>query len=216
MLRKFYLAAVAAFLITAAAVSLRAATIPLFSNSTTPTYAACEESSQTVSCINALINAINSGVAGYYASAFGPVAAQATSTEQTFASISIPTSTLVSNGQSLRARCYGTSATNASAKTIKLYFGSNVLIAPVFTTSAGNWELEILATALVPTNQILTIATNTMQVGRGTFATSVVSPVATNDLVDSLAAPIVVKCTYITDATAAELTMEDLYIEQVK
>ena len=221
MLRKITIAALAVFLTTAAWVSLRASNIPLFSNSTNPTYASCEESSQTINCVNSLINSINSGVYGYYASVIGP-ATNTTQTLQTLGSVTIPTSTISVPGQGFHARCYGISSSDIITKTINLSFGGfSVSTGPFGATSATNaWELELFVTAAT--------ATNTVGMGRGSYQGTVattstvavgavtVTPVATNDLVDNLASPIVVKCQALEGSSVASTTMENLYIEKVQ
>lgn len=210
MLRKITIAALAVFLTTAAWVSLRASNIPLISGTTSPSAVACSEASQEIACLNNLINQINSGVAGYYAAILAPVAASATSTEQTLASVAVPTGAIASPGQALRLRCSGISAANVSAKTIKLYWGNNVYSSGSFAGSASGWDLEMLVIAATTTNTIST--------ARGTQATTVIAPVASTDFntVDQINGPVTVKCTGTTDGTASEVTLETLYIEQVK
>ena len=221
MLRKITIAALAVFLTTAAWVSLRASNIPLFSPTTNPTYAACEEASQTINCLNALIGQINSGVYGYYASVIGPVQTT-TQTLQTLGSVTIPTSTISVPGQGFHARCYGNTSSDILTKTINLSFGGFTVSTGAFgATSATNaWELELFVTAAT--------ATNTVGMGRGSYQGTVattstvavgavtVTPVATNDLVDNLASPIIVKCAAQEGAGVASATMENMYIEKVQ
>ena len=223
MLRKMLLVATAAFFVASASIGLRAAQIPLFSSTSTPSAVACQESSQEVNCLNALINAINSGVAGYYAALLGPINSIATTTQQTLGSITVPTSTLSSPGQSLRIRCYGTTNADISSRTIVLAFGSDSISSGAWSVASSPWELELLVTAAT--------STNTVAVGRGSYASLgtlygtpslvgaiTVTPTATNDLVDLLTSAQTVSCktTQGLGATAAEVVLEDLYIEQVK
>jgi hypothetical protein len=228
MLRKVLLAATAAFLIASAAVSLRAANIPLFSSTTNPTAAACEESSQNVNCLNSLINNINSGVAGYYAAVIGPIGNTATTVQQTLASVTIPSGTLSVPGTSYRIHAFGTTNADVASRTIVLSFGQNSITTGAWSVASSPWELELLVTAATPTNSV--------SFGRGSYAalgtilgTTIigtpvivgaitVTPTATNDLVDLLtsAQTIKVQTTQGLGATASEVTLEELYIEQVK
>ena len=222
MLRKLMVAAFALFLATSSWISLRAANIPLFSSTTTPSAASCQEASQETACLNALINAINSGVAGYYAAVLGPVTSISTLSAVTLGSISVPTSTLSTPGQSLHARCYGLESSDTASKTITLSFGGFTVSTGQFGTAAvnGAWELELLVTAAT--------STNTVGFGRGsiqapaataanlTGGATTVTPVATNDLIDLLTAPITIKCQSTAGALVGSATMENLYVEQVK
>jgi len=221
MLRKLMVAAFALFLATSSWISLRAANIPLISGTSTPSAAACSEASQEVACLNALINQINTGVAGYYAAVIGPATTN-TAVSQTLGSISIPTSTLSVPGQAIHAHCYGLSSSDTVSKTINLSFGSFTVSTGPFGANVANnaWELELLVTAAT--------STNTVGFGRGSIqapaatagnlggGATTVTPVATNDLIDLLTAPITVKCAASEGGSVASTTMENLYVEQVK
>lgn len=65
-------------------------------------------------------------------------------TEETLISYTLPASSLDATNRGLRVKAAGTTAANASGKTIKLYFGSTVVMSNDVTTTPNNvgWELE--------------------------------------------------------------------------
>lgn len=60
---------------------------------------------------------------------------------------SLPANTLVTTGKTLRITVFGTTAANANAKTVKVYFGStNFAIMSGGTTSGAGWSGTFLVT----------------------------------------------------------------------
>jgi hypothetical protein len=160
--------------------------------------------------INGLIQSINSSVGGLVADVPGPVASIGTTNEQTLASASIAGGTIGSVGQTLDIKCGGTTAANGNTKAAKLYFGGFSISTGNFTTSAENWELELVVTngGTQP---------NVAGIGRGTQNTTVVAPVATSDLADNLSGAVLAKCTATQGtASAADVTLEDFVVQSVK
>ena len=185
-----------------------AAFIPLLSGSA---QLACQEPSQSAYCANQLIQTMNSYL-GLVAVLPGPIASTATTAEQTLATTSLPPNTLSVPGQTLRLKCGGATAANGNTKSAKLYFGTGASISTGnFTASAAAWELELIVTDAAITQP------NSVYVGRGTESTTVVAPVAGNNVTDNLTTAITAKCTVTQGtASAADLTLEDFVIEQVK
>jgi hypothetical protein len=176
----------------------------------TPAGVACAEPSQSLYCYNQILGTINSYL-GLVGALPGPIASTATTAEQVLASTSIPGGTLSVPGQSLRLHCGGISAANTDSKLARLYFGNAAISTGAFTTSAANWELELLVMLQAPT-------TSMVYIGRGSLGSAVtVSPIVANDLVDNPSLALTAKCTVTQSAaTAGEMTEELFSIEQVK
>lgn len=67
----------------------------------------------------------------------------ADTTEDTLLSFTLPAKTLSATGKGLKIRAWGNTAANADNKTVKLYFGSEVITTPTAATNAKGWELEL-------------------------------------------------------------------------
>lgn len=67
----------------------------------------------------------------------------ADTTEDTLLTFSLPAKALSANKKGIKVRAWGTTASNADNKTIKLYFGSEVITTPTAATSGKGWELEL-------------------------------------------------------------------------
>jgi len=64
--------------------------------------------------------------------------------EDTLQSITIPAGTLSRDGRALKVEMFGTSANNANSKTLKLYFGTKLVMSEVLTPSQLNrWHIEM-------------------------------------------------------------------------
>ena len=58
---------------------------------------------------------------------------------------SLPANSLVTTGRGIRIRAWGTTANNANSKTLKLYFGSAVILTTSLTANtAGKWFVEAM------------------------------------------------------------------------
>lgn len=186
-----------------------AAFIPLLAPNS-PTGIACSEPSQSLYCYNQVVGQVNAFL-GLVAAQPGPVAATATSGEQSLATTTIPGGTLNAAGQSLRLRCAGTTAANTDAKLMRLYFGNAAISTGAIQTSAANWELELVV-------QYGT-ATSVPYFGRGSYGSAItVSPISFDDVSDNLANAITAKCTSTqsNSSVAGEVTEQVFMIEQVK
>jgi hypothetical protein len=161
--------------------------------------------------LNTLITRINSTY-GMVAALPGPVASTATTAEQIFASTYIPTGAFNGAGQTMIIRCAGVTGADGNNKTGHLYFGAFEYSTATMSTSGESWELE-----LTVTQATATATANSVAYGRGTTNTTVVAPVATNDLTDNIANGVLVKCTGTQGtASAADMTMEDFIVFQEK
>ena len=67
----------------------------------------------------------------------------ADTTEDTLMTYSLPAKTLSATNKGLKIRAWGNTAANADNKTIKLYFGSEVITTPTAATNNKGWELEL-------------------------------------------------------------------------
>ena len=187
-----------------------AAFIP-FLTPNSPAGIACSEPSQSLYCYNQIIGQVN-GFLGLVAALPGPVASVATTAEQTLATTPLPPGTLTTAGQTLRLKCGGTTASNGNTKSAKLYFGTGATISTGnFTASGVAWELELIVSANGLTQP------NSQFLGRGSESTTTVAPVAGQNTTDNLSNAVTAKCTVTQGtASAADLTLEDFIIEQVK
>lgn len=92
----------------------------------------------------------------------------ADTTEDTLTTYSLPANTLSAAGKGLKIRAWGTTAANADNKTMKLYFGSEVIATPTAATNNKNWYLEL---------EVYKTAANAQVVdGRGIVDTTAVTP----------------------------------------
>ncbi len=93
-------------------------------------------------------------------------ATTAVTTEETLITYTFPANSLDVNGKAIKIRVSGITAANANVKTIRLYWGTTVLMSNDITTTANNlgWEFEALV--------IRTAATTQKCVSRGTVGTA--------------------------------------------
>lgn len=90
----------------------------------------------------------------------------AVTSEETLITYTFPANSLDSNAKAIRIRAAGTTANNTNTKTIRLYFGTTVLISNDITTAPNNQSWEFEATV------IRTAATTQKCMARGTVATA--------------------------------------------
>jgi hypothetical protein len=195
-MRKQLVAALVAVLFST---SVLAANLPLFP-STQPI-----DSSSLLGALNQLIQSINSGVAGEISNS--PVQATTTGTTiQTLGTGTIPGGALVSAGQAVRAKCFG-SGSALGTNTLTVQVGSSTAFAVVGTaTTAGAFSVEVLVMKTgASTQQILT---------KGQFnatpATQTIVAGANNDI-----NPISIVCSG-TSTTTGAFTLNGLIVEQIK
>jgi len=192
----------------------RAAFIPLITGSNATN---CNESSQTVACLNQqVISNINNYV-GLQSAQVGPLGTTATTAEQTMASAVIPAGLLSTSGQSVRARCSGVSAANFDNKTITAYWGT-YKYANTISGSSANWDVELLATIVTNAAVVIGRGSSANAGGAGiAFAPGVTMDAAASDV--PTANNITVKCTSISNqanASTGDLTLYDLVVDLVK
>lgn len=95
----------------------------------------------------------------------------ADTTEDTLLTYTLPAKTLSATNKGLKIRAWGATAANADNKTMKLYFGSEVITTPTAATSAKGWELEL---------EVYKNGTNTQVVfGKGQVDLTNVTPLVT-------------------------------------
>ena len=88
-------------------------------------------------------NATFVGVANINSTAVGNVGVG----EDDLITYTLPVSSLNANGKTIRIRAWGTAANNANAKTVKVYFGTAVILTTALTVSvADSWWVEALVT----------------------------------------------------------------------
>jgi hypothetical protein len=200
-MRKFSAALVAVLLSAQCAlfapVTVRAANLPLFP----PTQPL--DASQILPTINTLIQSINAGVAGEISSS--PVQATTTGTTiQTLGTGTIPGGTLVTAGQAVRAKCFGSGGATGT-NTLTVQVGSSAAFA-VTGAVAGAFGVDVLVFKTGPnTQQILTKG----QFNATPAAQTIVSG-ANNDT-----NPISIVCSG-TSTTTGQFTLNGLIVEQIK
>lgn len=122
--------------------------------------------------------AIGAGLGGSTVSASGVLSVNTTSTgngadtsEDTLLSYSLPAKTLSAAPKGLKIRAWGNTAANADNKTMKLYFGSEVIATATAATNAKGWYLEL---------EVYKTAANAQVVfGKGQVDTTNVTPLIT-------------------------------------
>jgi hypothetical protein len=65
-----------------------------------------------------------------------------TTGEDILMTYTLPADTLDTNGESVRIRAWGTTASNSNVKTIKLYFGTTILVTDSGSISGDSWLFE--------------------------------------------------------------------------
>lgn len=128
--------------------------------------------------------------------------------ETTLASYSLLANRLNAPGKGLRVTAAGTTANNANAKTLRLYFGASVLYtAALSANQVSRWRLvaEVLRTGA-------SAQRFTVQFTQGGTVTQL--DVATGALAEAETATVVVRCTGQGGATA-DVTQESLLVESL-
>lgn len=134
-------------------------------------------------------------------------ATTAVTTEETLITYTLPANTLNANGKGVRIRVTGQTANNANTKTIRLYFGSTVLMSNDITTTPNSqsWEFDAMV--------IRTSSTTEKCISRGTVATASQTTTYTGAGED-VTATIVIKVTGQNGtASASDITAQMLMVE---
>lgn len=95
----------------------------------------------------------------------------ADTSEDTLWTYSLPANVLSAVGKTLRIYAYGVCGANTDNKTMKLYFGSEVITTPTAATNAKNWYLQL--------DVIKTGASTQIVCGQGIVDTTSVTPYVT-------------------------------------
>lgn len=128
-------------------------------------------------------------------------------TEETLITYTLPASSLNTNGKAIRLRVAGQCAANTNTKTVRLYFGTTVLISNDITTAPNNQSWEFEATI------IRTAATTQKCMSRGTVANVNQTSTYTGSG-QTLTGNVVIKVTGQNGvATASDITAQFLHVE---
>ncbi len=178
------------------------ANVPLLSG------AQYSEPSQILNTLNVLIQSLNSNIGGLANSQTAPFTGIATTVEQTMYTYTLPASAIANAGQSRRVSCWGGTAASGGTKTMKLYFGAQVVATPAAATSNKGWYLdEIVTTRSAAVQSYL---------GRGLVDTTAVSPVTTS-ATETLASGVTIKCTGTQgNASAGDILASGFVVELIK
>lgn len=131
----------------------------------------------------------------------------ADTTEDTLLTFSLPAKTLSANKKGVRIKAWGNTATNADNKTMKLYFGSEVITTPTAATSNKGWELELEVYRTGASTQVV--------FGKGVVDTTNVTPLITTGAETDTAA-IVIKITgQAGTANANDIVAKGLIVEML-
>jgi hypothetical protein len=125
--------------------------------------------------------------------------------ETTLASYSLPANSLNAISQGLYIYAWGGTATNGNNKTMKLYFGSEVITTPTAATSNKGWFLSLT---------VLTSSATAGQVVNGTGQVDVtpVTPYVAAGT-ESQTAAITIKCTGTSGTGSNDITLDGMYVE---
>lgn len=121
----------------------------------------------------------------------------ADTTDDTLASYSLPANSFPAtlSGQNILVTAFGTTGATANNKTIKLWFGSELITSGVITDNAGTWYAQLLIINGVAANA---------QIINGTLShnTTSIAPLVTTGA-ETETAPILIKCTGASGTTGA-------------
>lgn len=204
-MRKLLLAGSALLISGAIALAANSLTVPFLSGP------GPQEPSQTNSTINSVIQNIYTGVNGLIASQPGPVSSTATNVAQTFATTTIPTSTLNVPGQALHARCWGITGPGTANKAVALNFGTaTVMTGGSMQVAGSQWWLDLYV-------QAVTATANFVSLGRGGFGTTNFGVLAKQVTADNLQTGLTMSCTGQDNAVeSGGIQMQGFMVEQVK
>ncbi len=204
-------------------------TIPLFTGAQVP---GCEEGSQTVACLNNLIQQLYTGATGNFAYVPGPVQNSGTSNTTanlTLAQAVIPTGTVLVAGSGYRTRCAGLSTvTTSGTGKIGIAVGRSMQVSLENNSlnnalgAESNWDLEIEfrtavnQTAATPSYTWMARAFAAQATGTATGESVVISgnDVTVTDNTFSFAVPIT--CVMYSGAATGLVTMMNFSVEQLR
>jgi len=170
-----------AAVLAAAVISAQSANLSLFSSTS-----GCQESSQQLSCLNQLIQAVNGGVSGVVNTSQTSASTTATTAEVTLQTFTLPANFLSGNSQSLDIECWGQAGATASQKTLKIYFGATSVSSGVTAANGSVWRASMKVDRTGAATQNIGTIMNL-----GTTSSSNYSYGATNDFTTALT----IKCT---------------------
>jgi len=167
-----------------------------------------QDPSQMLATINSLIQSINFGVNGRLTAVVTP-AGNTTTAEQTLATYTLPANRIAATGDAVRIRCWGTSAANSDLKTLKIYFGTTSFSSATAGGAPNNkvFDAEMFVVRSGAATQDI--------VGRIGFDVTSQSLQTSVAGTDAWTANQTIKCTS-TSAASGDLTLQGMYVEQVK
>ena len=172
-----------------------------------PLVTGAQDPSQMNAALNGVIQSINTSVSRIGVASTA-ASTPATTAESTLLQWTVPGGLLANPGDSIRASCWGTTATNGNNKTMKLYIGSEVIATPAAATSNKGWRLEMTMMRRSATAQAVD--------SWGLVDTTAVTPVNA-DGAETLANTLLVKCTGTNGtASAADITASGLLVEAIR
>ena len=124
--------------------------------------------------------------------------------EETLSSYTLPASALSSTMTGLRVTAFGSTASNANAKVVKLYFGSTVVGTATTSTSAAPWRIEAT---------VLRTGPSTQSYGSSIVTSATTAAAGTSTQTDT--SPILVKVTGETVSAAGDATHLGTTIETI-
>lgn len=134
------------------------------------------------------------------------VGTPASTVETDLITVTLPARTLNFNGQALRVRTWGTVVTDANLKTVRLYFGTAVLLVTPTIGANGDWYLEALVVRIGDAAQDA--------IAWGSFNAVLVAPDFTTPN-QSLTAAVIVKVTGQNGAASAnQIVAEGLIVTE--
>lgn len=166
-----------------------------------------QDPSQLQATINNLIQTLNTSVSriGVTSTAVGT---GADTSEDTLAQYTLPGGLLANAGDSVRISCWGITAANTHNKTMKLYFGSEVIATPTAATNNKGWRLEMTVMRRSATAQTVD--------SWGLVDTTPVTPVNA-DGAETLASAVTIKCTGTNGTGSAnDITAQGMLVEAIR
>jgi hypothetical protein len=148
--------------------------------------------------VNGVINSINTNNTGLLFVNAASAATTAAATEQTLYTYTLSPSYLATNGQSLRVRCWATTANNTNTKAMTLYFGASTVTVAAQANATNGDYLEYVVTRTGAATQVM----NGTGQGGTTAGATTITAVQNATPTETLSGAIVIKCTG-TQGTAA-------------
>ncbi len=167
-----------------------------------------QDPSQLLASLNSLIQSINFGVNGRLTAVVTP-AENLTTAETTLTTYTLPANRIAATGDAVKIKCWGKTATNSGAKTVRIYFGSTSFSSATAGGAPSNktFDAEMLVVRSGAAAQNI--------VGRIAYDVTLQTTQTSTTGTDSWAANQTIKCTG-QGAANSDITVQGMYVEQVK